>query len=168
MKSPYQPKIMQKITPFLWFDGQAEQAVKFYTSTFKNSKIKKIARYTKVGPGPEGSVMTVAFTLNGQDFVALNGGPNFKFTEAISLVVNCETQAEVDRYWKKLSAGGKKVACGWLKDKYGLFWQITPTMLTKLIADKDSDKVNRVMAAMMKMVKLDIKKLKAAARGNET
>jgi predicted 3-demethylubiquinone-9 3-methyltransferase (glyoxalase superfamily) len=156
---------MQKITPFLWFDYQAEEAVKFYTSTFRNSKIKKIARYTKVGPGPEGSVMTVEFTLNGQDFVALNGGPNFKFTEAISLVVNCETQAEVDRYWKKLSAGGKKVACGWLKDKYGLSWQITPTMLTKLIADKDSDKVNRVMAAMMKMVKLDIKKLKAAATG---
>ena len=109
--------------------------------------------------------MTVEFALNGQDFVALNGGPNFKFTEAISLVVNCETQAEVDRYWKQLSAGGKKVACGWLKDKYGLFWQITPTMLTKLIADKDSDKVNRVMTAMMKMVKLDIKKLKAAGNG---
>ena len=156
---------MQKITPFLWFDHQAEEAAKFYTAIFKNSKIKKITRYTKVGPGPEGSVMTVAFTLNGQDFVALNGGPNFKFTEAISLVVNCETQAEVDRYWKKLSAGGKKVACGWLKDKYGLFWQITPTMLTKLIADKDPDKVNRVMTAMMKMVKLDIKKLKAAAKG---
>ena len=157
---------MQKITPFLWFDGQAEQAAKFYTSIFKNSKIKKIARYTKVGPGPEGSVMTVAFTLNGQEFVALNGGPNFKFTEAISLVVNCETQAEVDRYWKKLTAGGgKAVACGWLKDKYGLFWQITPTMLTQLIADKDPDKVNRVMTAMMKMVKLDIKKLQAAAKG---
>jgi len=156
---------MQKITPFLWFDHQAEQAAKFYTSIFKNSKLKKIARYTKVGPGPEGSVMTVAFNLNGQEFVALNGGPNFKFTEAISLVVNCETQAEVDRYWKKLSAGGKKVACGWLQDQYGLFWQITPTMLTKLIADKDSDKVNRVMTAMMKMVKLDIKKLKAAAKG---
>ncbi len=156
---------MQKITPFLWFDGQAEEAAKFYTSIFKNSKVKKIARYTKVGPGPEGSVMTVEFTLNGQDFVALNGGPDFKFTEAISLVVNCETQAEVDRYWKGLSAGGKKVACGWLKDQYGLFWQITPTMLTKLIADKDPDKVNRVMTAMMKMVKLDIKKLKAAAKG---
>ena len=156
---------MQKITPFLWFNDNAEAAVKFYTAIFKNSKIKRIARSPKVGPGPEGSVMTVEFTLNGQDLVALNGGPNFKFTEAISLVVNCETQAEVDRYWKKLSTGGKKVACGWLKDKYGLFWQITPTMLTKLIADKDSDKVNRVMAAMMKMVKLDIKKLKAAARG---
>lgn len=156
---------MQKITPFLWFDHQAEEAAKFYTSIFKNSKIKEIARYTKVGPGPEGSVMTVEFTLNGQDFVALNGGPNFKFTEALSLVVNCETQAEVDRYWKKLSAGGKEVACGWLKDKYGLFWQITPTMLTNLIADKDLDKVNRVMTAMMNMVKLDIKKLKAAAKG---
>jgi len=117
---------MQKITPFLWFNHNAEAAVKFYTSIFKNSKIKKIARYTKVGPGPEGAVMTVEFTLNGQDFVALNGGPNFKFTEAISLVVNCETQAEVDRYWKKLSAGGKKVACGWLKDKYGLFWHGLP------------------------------------------
>ncbi len=157
---------MQKITPFLWFDTQAEEAANFYTSIFKNSKIKKIARYTKVGPGPEGSVMTVAFTLNGQEFVALNGGPNFKFTEAISLVVNCETQAEVDLYWKKLTAGGgKTVACGWLKDKYGLFWQITPTMLTKLIAEKDADKVNRVMTAMMSMVKLDIKKLKAAAKG---
>lgn len=157
---------MQKITPFLWFDGRAEEAAKFYTSIFKNSRIKKIARYTKVGPGPEGSVMTVAFTLNGQEFVALNGGPNFKFTEAISLVVNCETQAEVDRYWKKLTAdGGKAVACGWLKDKYGLFWQITPTMLIKLIEDKDADKVNRVMSAMMQMVKLDIKKLKTAAKG---
>ena len=157
---------MQRISPFLWFDHQAEEAAKFYTSIFKNSKIKKIARYTKVGPGPEGSVMTVDFTLNGQEFVALNGGPNFKFTEAISLVVNCETQAEVDRYWKKLTAGGgKAVACGWLKDKYGLFWQITPTMLMKLIEDKDADKVNRVMTAMMNMVKLDIKKLKAAAKG---
>jgi len=157
---------MQKITPFLWFDHQAEEAAKFYTAIFKNSKIKKITRYTKVGPGPEGSVMTVEFTLNGQVFVALNGGPNFKFTEAISLVVNCETQAEVDRYWKKLTAGGgKAVACGWLKDKYGLFWQITPTMLIKLIGDKDPDKVNRVMTAMMQMVKLDIKKLKVAAKG---
>jgi len=157
---------MQKITPFLWFDHQAEEAAKFYTSIFKNSKIKKIARYTKVGPGPEGSVMTVDFILNGQEFVALNGGPNFKFTEAISLVVNCETQAEVDRYWKKLTAGGgKAVSCGWLKDKYGLFWQITPTILTKLIADKDPDKVNRVMTTMMNMVKLDIKKLKTAAKG---
>jgi len=157
---------MQKITPFLWFDHQAEEAAKFYTSIFKNSKIKKITRYTKVGPGPEGSVMTVEFTLNGQVFVALNGGPNFKFTEAISLVVNCETQAEVDRYWKKLTAdGGKAVACGWLKDKYGLFWQITPTMLINLIGDKDPDKVNRVMTAMMQMVKLDIKKLKVASKG---
>jgi predicted 3-demethylubiquinone-9 3-methyltransferase (glyoxalase superfamily) len=157
---------MQKITPFLWFDHQAEEAAKFYTSIFKNSKIKKITRYTKVGPGPEGSVMTVVFTLNGQDFIALNGGPNFKFTEAISLVVNCETQAEVDRYWKKLTAGGGKTgACGWLQDKYGLFWQITPTMLMKLIADKNPDKINRVMTAMMQMVKLDIKKLKAAAAG---
>src|SRR3954471_21325942 len=122
---------MQKITPFLWFNDNAEEAAKFYTSIFKNSKIKKIARYTKVGPGPEGSVMTVEFTLNGQHLVALNGGQNFKLTEAISIVVNCETQAEVDYYWKALSAGGKEVACGWLKDKYGLSWQITPTMLMK-------------------------------------
>lgn len=160
---------MQKITTFLWFNDNAEAAVKFYTSIFKNSKISRISRYpesvAKHSSKPAGSVMTIAFTLNGQEFIAMNGGPQFKFTEAISLVVNCETQAEVDRYWKKLSAGGKKVACGWLKDKYGLFWQITPTMLTKLIGDTDPDKVNRVMTAMMQMVKLDIKKLKAASAG---
>ena len=160
---------MQKITPFLWFDDNAEEAVKFYTSIFKNSKIVTTTRYpeaaAKSSGQPAGSVMTIAFKLNGQDFIAMNGGPQVKFTEAISLMVYCETQGEVDRYWKKLSAGGKQVACGWLKDKYGLFWQITPTMLMKLIADKDSDKVNRVMTAMMKMVKLDIKKLKAAAKG---
>ena len=156
---------MQKITPFLWFDHQAEAAVKFYTSIFKNSKIKKIARYTKVGPGPEGSVMTIAFRLNGQDFIALNGGPLFKFTEAISFVVHCKTQAEVDYYWKKLSAGGKEVQCGWLKDKYGLSWQIVPTILGKLMSSKDAAKSQRVMEAMLKMVKLDIKKLKAAYCG---
>ena len=157
---------MQKITPFLWFNDQAEAAVKFYTSIFKNSKIGKIARYDKAGEKvsgrPAGSVMTVEFKLNGQDFVALNGGPLFKFTEAISFVVNCKTQAEMDYYWKRLSAGGKEVQCGWLKDKFGLSWQIVPTVLARLLRDKDSAKSLRVMQAMLKMVKLDIEKLKRA------
>ncbi len=156
---------MQKITPFLWFDTQAEEAAKFYTSIFKNSKIKKIARYTKVGPGPEGSVMTVEFTLNGQDFVALNGGPNFKFTEAISLVVNCETQAEVDRYWKKLSAGGKKVACGWLKDKYGLSWQIVPVAMDQMIGDQDPKRAERVAKSFLQMKKFNLAELERAYNG---
>ena len=156
---------MQKITPFLWFDNQAEEAVKFYTSIFKNSKIGNIARYGEAGPGPKGSVMTVEFQLEGQEFVALNGGPHFKFTEAISFVVNCKTQAEVDKFWKKLSAGGKEVQCGWLKDKYGLSWQIVPTILGELVSDKDAAKSHRVMQAMLKMVKLDIKKLKDAYAG---
>ncbi|MDB6021757.1 MAG: 3-demethylubiquinone-9 3-methyltransferase [Pedosphaera sp.] len=158
---------MQKITPFLWFNDNAEEAVKFYTSIFKNSKIKKIARYgeegEKVSGRPKGSVMTVAFELEGQEFVALNGGPQFKFTEAVSFVVNCKTQAEVDKYWKKLSAGGKEVQCGWLKDKYGLAWQIVPTILPELLKDKDPAKAHRVMQAMLQMVKLDIKKLKQAS-----
>jgi len=157
----------QKITPFLWFDDQAEAAVNFYTSIFKNSRIGKIARYDKAGEKvsgrPAGSVMTVEFQLEGQDFVALNGGPEFKFTEAISFVVNCKTQAEVDRFWKKLSAGGKEVQCGWLQDKYGLSWQIVPTILGELFSQKDPAKSQRVMEAMLKMVKLDIKKLKEAA-----
>jgi len=160
---------MQKITPFLWFDNQAEAAVKFYTSIFKNSKIGRIARYDEAGEEvsgrPAGSVMTVEFQLEGQKFVALNGGPEFKFTEAISFVVNCRTQAEVDRFWKKLSAGGKEVQCGWLKDKYGLAWQIVPTVLVGMLSDKDAAKSQRVMQAMLKMVKLDIKKLKQAAKG---
>ena len=161
---------MQKITPFFWFDGQAEQAVKFYTSIFKNSRIGKISRYddaaAKASSQPTGSVMTVAFKLNGQDFIALNGGPHFKFTEAISLVVNCDTQAELDRYWKKLTSGdGKEVQCGWLKDKYGLSWQIIPTILGQLASDKDPAKANRVMQVVMTSVKLDIKKLKQAAKG---
>lgn len=160
---------MQKITPFLWFDHQAEAAVKFYTSIFKNSKIGKIARYDeageKVAGRPKGSVMTVEFQLEGQEFVALNGGPLFKFNESISLVVNCRTQAEVDWFWKKLSAGGKKVQCGWLKDKYGLSWQVVPTVLNELMSGGDAAKSQRVMEAMLKMVKLDIRKLKAAARG---
>ena len=158
---------MQKITPFLWFDDNAEEAVKFYTSIFKNSKIGKIARYDKAGEKaagrPAGSVMTIEFHLEGQEFVALNGGPHFKFTEAISFVVNCQTQEEVDYYWEKLSEGGKEVQCGWLKDKFGLSWQIVPTVLGELLSDKDAAKSQRVMEAMLQMVKLDIKKLKQAA-----
>jgi predicted 3-demethylubiquinone-9 3-methyltransferase (glyoxalase superfamily) len=161
---------MQKITPFLWFNDNAEEAVKFYTSIFKNSKIGKIARYDEAGEKaagrPAGSVMTVEFQIEGQEFVALNGGPIFKFTEAISFVVNCETQEEVDYYWEKLSQGGKEVQCGWLKDKYGLSWQIVPTVLGELLSDKDAAKAQRVMQAMLKMVKLDIEKLKQAAKGN--
>lgn len=162
--------IMQKITPFLWFNDNAEEAVKFYTSIFKNSKIDRISYYpdsAAKGTGrPPRSVMTIAFKLNGQDFIALNGGPNFKFTEAISLMVNCDTQAELDRYWKKLtSGGGKEIECGWLKDKYGLSWQIVPASIIKLISDKDRAKADRVMQVVMKSVKLDIKKLKAAAKG---
>ncbi len=161
-------KIAQKITPFLWFNDNAEEAAKFYTSIFKNSKIGKISRYDeageKVSGRPAGSVMTVEFQLEGQDFVALNGGPELKFTEAISFVVNCQTQAEVDKFWKKLSAGGKEVQCGWLTDKYGLSWQIVPTVLGELLSSKDTAKSQRVMQAMLKMVKLDIKKLKEAAR----
>ena len=153
---------MQKITPFLWFDNKAEAAVKFYTSIFKGSKILETARYPKGSPGPAGSVMTVKFRLLGQEFIALNGGPVFKFTSAISFVVNCETQKEIDYYWKKLSAGGKKVQCGWLEDKYGLSWQIVPTMIGDLFNDKDPERSARVMKAMLGMVKLDIKRLQRA------
>ncbi len=156
---------MQKITPFLWFDDNAEQAAKFYTSAFKGGKILATARYTETGPGKSGSVMTVKFRLLGQEFVALNGGTDFKITPAISFVVNCDTQKEIDYYWTKLSAGGKKVQCGWLEDKYGVSWQIVPSVLPDLITDKDPEKVNRVMAAMMKMVKLDLKRLQQAYRG---
>src|SRR6266498_5489230 len=158
---------MQKLSPFLWFNDKAEEAAKFYTSIFKNSKIGKIARYgeegERVAGRPKGSVMTVEFQLEGQEFVALNGGPQFRFTEAISFVVNCKTQAEVDKFWKKLSAGGEEVQCGWLKDQYGVSWQIVPTVLGELLSDKDAAKSQRVMQAMLKMVKLDIKKLKQAA-----
>ncbi len=161
---------MQKITPFLWFNDNAEAAVKFYCSIFKKSKIGNIARYGKAGEKvagrPAGSVMTVGFQIEGQDFIALNGGPLFKFNESISFVVNCMTQAEVDYYWKKLTAGGgKPVQCGWLKDKFGVSWQVVPTALNELMSGKDAAKSQRVMEAMLKMVKLDIKKLKAAARG---
>ncbi|HEY3129147.1 MAG TPA: VOC family protein [Acidobacteriota bacterium] len=156
---------MPKITPFLWFDNQAEEAVNFYTSIFKNSKVIKIARYGEAGPGPKGTVMTATFELDGQEFMALNGGPQFKFTEAISFVVNCETQEEVDRYWERLSEGGKKVQCGWLKDKYGLSWQVAPTILGKMMSDPDPAKSQRVMKAMLQMKKIDIKGLEQAYEG---
>jgi predicted 3-demethylubiquinone-9 3-methyltransferase (glyoxalase superfamily) len=155
--------IKQRITPFLWFDGQAEEAANFYVSIFPNSKIGSTSRYGEAGPGPKGSVMTVAFDLDGLSFTGINGGPMFKFTEAISLVVHCETQAEVDHYWDKLSAGGQQVQCGWLKDKYGLSWQIVPNALIELVQDKDPAKSQRVMAAMMQMKKIDIAGLQAAA-----
>jgi predicted 3-demethylubiquinone-9 3-methyltransferase (glyoxalase superfamily) len=154
---------MQKITPFLWFDTQAEEAAKFYASIFPRSKILKTARYGEAGPGPKGSVMTVEFTLAGQRMIALNGGPHFKFTEAISLSVDCKDQKEVDRYWTRLSQGGEESMCGWLKDKYGLSWQVNPSMLGKLLSDKDAKKAKRVMEAMLKMKKIDIAALKAAA-----
>lgn len=159
---------MQRISPFLWFDTQAEDASKFYTSVFKNSKIDKITRYPKeaadrIGREP-GSAMTVEFTLDGQEFVALNGGPNFKFTEAVSFVVMCETQEEVDYYWEKLTAdGGEPGPCSWLKDKYGLFWQVQPRLLIQLLGDPDKAKAERVMNAMMEMTKIDIAALEKAA-----
>jgi predicted 3-demethylubiquinone-9 3-methyltransferase (glyoxalase superfamily) len=154
---------MQKISPFLWFDGNAEEAANFYVSIFKDSKILKIARYGEAGPGPAGSVMVVNFQIEGQDFIALNGGPLFKFTEAISFVIDCQTQEEVDHYWNKLTAGGQESQCGWLKDKYGLSWQVTPTILGELLADKDQKKAQRVMQAMLQMKKIDIAELKRAA-----
>ena len=147
---------MQKITPFLWFDSQAEEAANFYTSIFKNSKLGTVSRYGEAGPGPNGTVMLVTFQLEGDEFIALNGGPLFKFTEAISLSVNCQTQEEVDELWEKLSAGGEKGRCGWLKDKYGLSWQINPTVLGEMLNDKDPGKSNRVMRAMLQMDKIDI------------
>jgi predicted 3-demethylubiquinone-9 3-methyltransferase (glyoxalase superfamily) len=156
---------MQKITPFLWFDGQAEEAMKHYTSIFKNSKVVSVTRYGDAGPGPKGTVMTAEFQLEGQNFVALNGGPLFKFTEAISLVVNCETQQEVDELWEKLSAGGQPSRCGWLKDKFGLSWQVVPTILGKMLQDKDPQKAARVMNAMLQMDKIDIQRLKQAYEG---
>jgi predicted 3-demethylubiquinone-9 3-methyltransferase (glyoxalase superfamily) len=156
---------MQKITPFLWFDDKAEEAMNFYVSIFKNSKIGSVSRYGDAGPGPKGTVMVATFQLDGQEFMALNGGPHFKFTEAVSFVVNCETQEEVDEYWEKLSEGGEKSRCGWLKDKYGLSWQVVPTILGKLMQDKDAEKAKRVMEAMLQMDKIDIKTLKQAYEG---
>lgn len=153
---------MPKISPFLWFDTQAEEAAKFYVSIFKNSKIVKIARYGEAGPGPKVSVMTVVFELDGQEFIALDGGPHFKFTEAISFSVDCKTQKEVDTFWEKLSEGGEQGPCGWLKDKYGLSWQINPTILGEMLSDRDPEKSKRVMQAMLKMKKIDIAGLKKA------
>ncbi len=153
---------MQKITPFLWFEDKAEEAMKFYTSIFKNSKIGRTIRCRPEGPGPKGTVMSCTFQLEGQEFMALNGGPQFTFSPAISFFVNCETQEEVDELWEKLSAGGKKERCGWLKDKYGLSWQIIPTTLGKLLSDPDPEKSNRVMKAMLQMDKIDIARLQQA------
>jgi len=153
---------MQKITPFLWFDNNAEEAANFYVSIFKNSKVTSVSRYGDAGPGPKGTVMVAEFQIDGQEFVALNGGPRFKFTEAISFVVNCETQEEVDYFWDRLSDGGEKSRCGWLKDKFGLWWQVVPTVLGKLMSDSDPAKVKRVTEAMLRMDRIDIEPLQRA------
>ena len=153
---------MQKITPFLWFDNNAEEAVNHYLAIFKNSKIGTVIRCGDAGPGPKGSVLTIAFQLEGQEFIALNGGPVFKFNEAISLSVDCKTQTEVDDLWEKLSDGGQKSQCGWLKDKFGLSWQVVPSALVEMLQDQDAEKAKRVMAAMMQMSKIDIAILKQA------
>jgi predicted 3-demethylubiquinone-9 3-methyltransferase (glyoxalase superfamily) len=157
---------MQRIVPFLWFDSNAEEAVNFYISVFKNSKILSITRYGDAGPGPKGTVMTMNFQLEGQDFMALNGGPHYTFSPAISFFVNCETQAEVDELWEKLTAGGSDVQCGWLRDKFGVSWQIIPRTLIELMQDKDPMKSQRVFKAMMGMIKIDIEGLKRAYRGD--
>ncbi len=156
---------MQKITPFLWFDSKAEEAMNFYLSIFKNSKVGRVTRYGEGGPGPKGTVMSATFQLEGQEFMALNGGPQFTFTPAISFFVNCETQQEVDELWEKLSESGRKERCGWLKDKYGLSWQIIPSALGKMLGDKDPEKSKRVMQAMLQMDKIDIKRLQEAYEG---
>jgi predicted 3-demethylubiquinone-9 3-methyltransferase (glyoxalase superfamily) len=159
-------EFMQKITPFLWFNDKAEEAMNFYTSIFKNSKIGKISRYGEAGPGPKGSVMSATFQLDGQEFMALNGGPHFQFTPAVSFFVNCETQEEVDELWNKLTEdGGEESQCGWLKDRYGLSWQIIPRALGEMLADKDRQKSQRVMKAMMGMRKIDVAGLKRAYDG---
>jgi predicted 3-demethylubiquinone-9 3-methyltransferase (glyoxalase superfamily) len=155
-------KIMQKITPFLWFDSQAGEAANFYVSIFNDSKIVSVTRYGAAGPGPEGSVMSVIFQLNGQEFYALNGGPLFTFSPAISFFIHCKAQEEIDHFWEKLSAGGREDRCGWLQDKYGLSWQVVPDGLGEMLGDKDAAKSKRVMEAMLKMGKLDIATLKAA------
>ncbi len=156
---------MQPIVPYLWFNNQAEEAANFYTSIFKNSKILSVARFGEAGPGPAGGVMTVSFQLNGQEFVALNGGPEFNFTEAISFYVPCASQEEVDYYWEKLTEGGQESQCGWLKDKFGLSWQIIPTILMELLSDPDAEKAHRAMEAMLKMRKIDIQALQQAKAG---
>jgi predicted 3-demethylubiquinone-9 3-methyltransferase (glyoxalase superfamily) len=155
----------QKITTFLWYDTQAEEAIDFYTSIFKNSRKGAVVRYGDTGPGPKGQVMTVEFQLAGQEFMALNGGPHFKFTEAISLMVKCDTQEEIDELWEKLSEGGQKVECGWLKDKFGLSWQIAPTILGEMMKDPDPAKRDRVMKVIMETKKFEIAKLKTAYEG---
>jgi predicted 3-demethylubiquinone-9 3-methyltransferase (glyoxalase superfamily) len=157
--------IEQKITPFLWFDSNAEEAVGFYTSIFKDSRIVTRSRYGDSGPGPKGSIMAIAFKLEGQDFVAINGGPDFKFSEAISFYVNCETQEDIDRLWNKLVAGGEERDCGWLKDRYGLSWQVNYAGLQDMMADSHADRADRVMTAMLKMKKIDIQRLKDAYDG---
>ena len=156
---------MQKITPFLWFDHQAEEAMNHYVAIFRNSKVKDVTRYGDAGPGPKGSVMTASFELDGQPFTALNGGPHFKFTEAVSFVVHCETQYEVDYFWSKLGEGGQTQQCGWLKDRFGLSWQIVPSALIELISDPDPEKSRRVTEAMLRMTKIDIAKLRQAHAG---
>ena len=156
---------MQKVTPFLWFDGKAEEAMNHYVSIFRNSKVMTVSRYGDAGPGPKGSVMSATFQLEGQEFYALNGGPQFKFNESVSFVIHCETQEEIDKYWTALSAGGSESDCGWLKDKYGLSWQITPVQLPQMIGDKDQQKAGRAMKAMMQMKKLDLNVLKKAFDG---
>jgi predicted 3-demethylubiquinone-9 3-methyltransferase (glyoxalase superfamily) len=153
---------MPRITPFLWYDTQAEEAMQFYTSIFPNSSVVTVSRYGETGPGPKGSVMTAVFTLDGQQFIALNGGPQFTFTPATSFVIHCATQAEIDHYWDKLSAGGRQDRCGWLTDKFGLSWQVVPAALSTLL-QRDSATANRVMAALMQMEKLDLARLEAAA-----
>jgi predicted 3-demethylubiquinone-9 3-methyltransferase (glyoxalase superfamily) len=153
---------MQKITPFLWFDNQAEQAVHFYASVFRNAKVGKVARYGEAGPGPAGSVMVATFEIEGLAFTALNGGPNFKFTPAVSFVIDCKSQAEVDYFWEKLAEGGRTDQCGWLQDRFGLSWQVTPTVLIEMLNDPDPAKSQRVMAAMMQMTKIEIPKLHEA------
>ncbi len=156
---------MPRITTFLAYDDQAEAAAKFYVSVFKNSRIRSVTRYGDTGPGPKGSVMTVAFELDGQEFIALNGGSHFKFTDGISLSVDCKTQEEVDTYWEKLSEGGEPGPCGWLKDRFGLYWQINPTILSEMLSDPDPQKSKRVMEAMLKMAKISIEGLKRAYEG---
>jgi predicted 3-demethylubiquinone-9 3-methyltransferase (glyoxalase superfamily) len=158
---------VKHITPFLWFDKEAEEAANFYVSVFPNSKIGSVARYGEAGPGEAATVMTVEFELDGQRFVALNGGPQYKFTEAVSFVINCETQDEVDDYWEKLSEGGEQGPCGWLKDRYGLSWQVVPTVLPELLTDPDPEKAQRVMTAMLQMRKLEIEPLRRAYAGDE-
>ena len=157
---------MQRITPCLWFDGRAEEAAEFYTTIFKDSKVGKIARYGESGPGTPGSVMTVTFELAGQEFMGLNGGPQFHFSPAISFVVHCKNQRQVDYYWDRLIEGGAPSQCGWLTDKFGVSWQIVPNILPKLLKDKDPERSQRVMAAMLQMVKLDIKALKQAGKAS--